>query len=302
MSRGDHLYVWRGFYNHHGIAVDGDEVIHFCGEPGGTGEKGRAVICRTSLEDFANGREVKVREYGERLDADETVARAESRLGEGQYDVLGKNCEHFAFSCATGRSKSAQVNAVATGGSLVGLSYAAGSGGLGLVASVGAVAGTSGPGIMSGLAYVGGFMGGGAVAGVVAIGAVPGAISVAVMCKGLGSDPALTESEQVARRVGRKASAVGATAGSVGAVYAISALGVQGLGAAGITSGLAAIGATVGGGMAVGTAIAVAAPAALAGALGYGVYRFIRWLGGFSAPAIAGATSGGALSLPAPSP
>ena len=42
--------------------------------------------------------------------------------------------------------------------------------------------------------------------------------------------------------------------------------------AAGITSGLAAIGTTVGGGMAAGTVIAVTAPAAAAVAVGYGSY------------------------------
>jgi hypothetical protein len=58
-----------------------------------------------------------------------------------------------------------------------------------------------------------------------------------------------------------------------------SALGIPGLGAAGISSGLAAIGAAVtGGGMAAGSACVIAAPAAIAAILGYLVYRIALWL------------------------
>ena len=36
------------------------------------------------------------------------LARAESRLGEGEYDLVFNNCEHFANWCRTGRSYSDQ--------------------------------------------------------------------------------------------------------------------------------------------------------------------------------------------------
>jgi len=52
---------------------------------------------------------------------------------------------------------------------------------------------------------------------------------------------------------------------------------VAGLGGAGIASGLAAVGATVGGGMTAGVVVTAAAPAVAAAALGYGVYRAWRW-------------------------
>jgi hypothetical protein len=53
---------------------------------------------------------------------------------------------------------------------------------------------------------------------------------------------------------------------------------VAGLSGAGISSGLAAIGAGVGGGMATGAMIIIAAPALGAAIVGYGVYRLMKGL------------------------
>ena len=50
-------------------------------------------------------------------------------------------------------------------------------------------------------------------------------------------------------------------------------LGIPGLSAAGISSGLAAIGAAVGGGMAAGTMIGIATSAVAVAVLGYLIYR-----------------------------
>jgi hypothetical protein len=58
---------------------------------------------------------------------------------------------------------------------------------------------------------------------------------------------------------------------------AVGAMGsVAGLSAAGISSGLAAMGALVGGGMAVGVAVAAAIPIAAAG-IGYGIIRAVKY-------------------------
>lgn len=43
---------------------------------------------------------------------DETVERAQSRLGESQYNLMTNNCEHFAIWCKTGVSESSQVDAL----------------------------------------------------------------------------------------------------------------------------------------------------------------------------------------------
>ena len=39
----------------------------------------------------------------------ETVERARSCIGQGEYDLLTQNCEHFAMWCKTGAKESAQV-------------------------------------------------------------------------------------------------------------------------------------------------------------------------------------------------
>ena len=43
---------------------------------------------------------------------EETVKRAESRLGETKYKLAFNNCEHFAIWCKTGISESHQVNRI----------------------------------------------------------------------------------------------------------------------------------------------------------------------------------------------
>ena len=62
--------------------------------------------------------------------------------------------------------------------------------------------------------------------------------------------------------------------GSISA--AISTMGIGGLSAAGITSGLAAIGALVGGGMVAGVTVAAAIPIA-AGAAGYAIIKAVKF-------------------------
>jgi len=62
-----------------------------------------------SLEDFAHGRKVRVRPYGVRLDAQTTIARAESKVGESGYNLFANNCEHFAAWCVADQHSSPQV-------------------------------------------------------------------------------------------------------------------------------------------------------------------------------------------------
>jgi hypothetical protein len=57
--------------------------------------------------------------------------------------------------------------------------------------------------------------------------------------------------------------------------------------AAGISSRLAAIGGTVGGGMAADTMCVIAAPAVAAAVLGYLIYRLTLWLSSSAPPATA---------------
>jgi hypothetical protein len=63
-----------------------------------------------SLEDFAGGREVRVRsDSPARYTPSEVVARARSRLGENRYRVASNNCEHFCHWCLSGENRSVQI-------------------------------------------------------------------------------------------------------------------------------------------------------------------------------------------------
>jgi hypothetical protein len=119
MARGDHIFVRRGRrYTHHGIDCGDGSVIHFVGSRGSVRHVGR-----TSLAVFAMDSEVIVRPYEQRLEAEETVRNAESRLGSVNYHLVRNNCEHFAAWCCTGRARSSQVRrwALAAQGTLASL-------------------------------------------------------------------------------------------------------------------------------------------------------------------------------------
>lgn len=109
MARSDQIYVMRplvgiaGVYQHHGIDYGDGTVIHYrkMGDD--------ATIERTSLETFSWGNPVYPVYHAEVDPDDLVIARAESRLGERQYDLFFNNCEHFATWCKTGRRESAQL-------------------------------------------------------------------------------------------------------------------------------------------------------------------------------------------------
>jgi hypothetical protein len=139
----------------------------------------------------------------------------------------------------------------------------------GLTSSTGLSGGAA---MMTRLAAAGGIVGGGVVAGIGALGMAPEIAAEAVMNRTiLRDDDRLPLKERKAREMGRNMASV---AGNVSAVGTIAAAGsVIGLSGSGITSGLAAIGAVVGGGMGAGIALTVAAPAVATMAVGYGFYQ-----------------------------
>lgn len=109
MAKGDLIYVYRnlfqfdGLYKHYGIDCGDGTVIHY--------RKPSEIIERTSIETFSRGNPVYVMDdfEGFYFVDDVVVARAESRLGENNYNLLFNNCEHFAWWCKTGISDSKQI-------------------------------------------------------------------------------------------------------------------------------------------------------------------------------------------------
>lgn len=140
-----------GLYEHFGICVGEDRVIHYAAQ-GGRDFGSSVTIHEAPMREFCRLREnIQIltfpekpgvpsrlvdknrgiqeyipeeawffklaREYGYHLfTPQETVARARSRLGENKYFLPVNNCEHFALWCKTGMSESHQVNAWLSGG------------------------------------------------------------------------------------------------------------------------------------------------------------------------------------------
>jgi hypothetical protein len=270
MAYGDHIYVDRGLITHHGVEMRDGWVIHFASPDG---SKSGAVIGWARIEDFAGNGTVQTRSYGKRFSANEVAARAESMLGQSGYDLFANNCEHFATWCVAGGHSSAQVESVAAGVSVVGAGAVVPSLGIGVVAGLGEAAAMSGPNLMSGLASVGGSV----VGGMVILGGAAGLLAGGTMCLALRDKPMLPDEVRKARRVGRYGAIGGAAIGVGVAVHTVGALGVAGYSAAGLTSGLAALGGVIGGGMAQGVLATLFIPALFAAGLGYLLYRVARW-------------------------
>lgn len=107
MARGDQIYAIREImgipYEHHGIDCGDSTVIHYS-------KSGEAAIARTSRDSFARGGRVYTKSQPTAFIADIVIDRAESRLGERQYDLFFNNCEHFANWCKTGDSDCEQLD------------------------------------------------------------------------------------------------------------------------------------------------------------------------------------------------
>ncbi len=271
MTLGDHIYVERGLYTHHGIDMGDGWVIHFSSTDG---SKSDASIRWARIEDFARDGTVQVRTYGTHFDAEQVAERARSMLDQSGYHLFSNNCEHFVTWCVTGEHSSAQVEAAASGASLVGVGAVVPSLGVGVVTTLGRAAIRSGPNLMSGLAAVGGTV----IGGIVVLGGISGLMAGGTMCIALRDKETLSVEERQARRVGRYCAIGGATIGVGVAVHAVGAMGIAGYGAAGLTSGLAALGGIVGGGMAQGVLVTMLLPVLFAAGIGYLLYRAARWL------------------------
>ena len=115
--RGDHIYVKRNVWTHHGIYLNDNNIIHL--------RKFRGVE-RTSLDGFSRSiidyfpthhlghgniqNPVYIRTYlGSVHDAAETEQWALRRLGQHLYSLTSYNCEHFASECKTGQKQSIQA-------------------------------------------------------------------------------------------------------------------------------------------------------------------------------------------------
>ncbi|WP_235430208.1 lecithin retinol acyltransferase family protein [Cupriavidus pauculus] len=108
MRAGDHLWVQRLGYQHHGLASGPYTVIQYSGKDG-IFETG--IIEEVPLSTFASGKAVQKIDHPRRLHSrSASVQRARERIGEEKYNLVFNNCEHFVMWCIEDSHTSAQVN------------------------------------------------------------------------------------------------------------------------------------------------------------------------------------------------
>jgi hypothetical protein len=277
--RGDHLQIWRGAFWHHAVDLGKGIVVHFAGP---VKDKVSAHVRYDTFEEFVGDGsvdDVVVREYGARLDREETVRRAEGMVGESDYNLFTNNCEHLASWCVTGERESRQVEQYSTSGGvtvvLLGTSVLTPK----LLDSAGKMTGVSGPGVLSALASTGSLVGGGAVAGLYFLGLVTAGLSTAAVFYVARDKLHLTDVERRARAVARGTGLITALVVGVILVEVLSSSGkVKGLSGPGISSGLASIGDSMGsGGMVSGATVLVAAPVLTVTLLSTLAYELTKW-------------------------
>ncbi len=119
--RGDHIRVNRGMYNHHGIYITDDEVIHFSSEDDDNILGSDNQVLRTDITGFLrNGRlEVKIytqEEIADLFPVEDIINWARACVGDERYHLVFNNCEHFANYCTLGKHHSGQVSRFLGGG------------------------------------------------------------------------------------------------------------------------------------------------------------------------------------------
>ena len=112
---GDMVRICLGALYHYGIFVSEDEVIQFGLPPTAENRaaEGEVKVLATDIDVFACGCIVETAvldksEEKRRVPRAETVARARKRLGEGGYNIIHNNCEHFVNECVFGEARCTQ--------------------------------------------------------------------------------------------------------------------------------------------------------------------------------------------------
>lgn len=95
LERGDHLFVQRFGYTHHGLYIGNGKVIHYLLE----------CVREDTLEIFSDGAKIHKKSESEspiRYPRERVVRRAYGRYSENKYNLLINNCESFVRWCRAG--------------------------------------------------------------------------------------------------------------------------------------------------------------------------------------------------------
>lgn len=114
---GDIIRTKVTFYHHYGIFINENRIIQF-GLPDNVYTPAEEIkVLATDIYTFLQGGELEVgkptrQELKNMRSPEEIVKLAESRLGQGGYDILHNNCEHFVNECAFGEHNSEFLSSV----------------------------------------------------------------------------------------------------------------------------------------------------------------------------------------------
>ena len=116
---GDIIRVRIGSVYHYGIFVSEAEVIAFGLPPTAETlkEPKNIKVLATDIDVFSAGNLVEAAQLSfaekrRRTSPEKTVAAARERIGEGGYNIIHNNCEHFVNEIVFGEKTSEQENAV----------------------------------------------------------------------------------------------------------------------------------------------------------------------------------------------
>lgn len=108
---GDMIRTKVRFFYHYGIFVSEEEVIQFGLPEDPFRSADQIFVLSTDIIAFLQGGELEVmapekQERKQMRTPEQIVAIARQRIGEGGYDILHNNCEHFASDCVFGQPHS----------------------------------------------------------------------------------------------------------------------------------------------------------------------------------------------------
>ena len=118
-KKGDIIRVKFSSFYHYGIYLDDDNIVQFGLSPVLTSiaDQKNVKVCLSNMDTFLNGEFLEVgvlykKELKNKRSAQEIEKTALARLGEGGYNILYNNCEHFAYECVFGQKYCSQTERV----------------------------------------------------------------------------------------------------------------------------------------------------------------------------------------------
>lgn len=118
-KKGDIIRVKFSSFYHYGIYLDDDNIVQFGLSPvlRSVADQKSVKVCISDMDTFLNGEFLEVgvfdkKELKNKKTVEEIEKTALSRLGEGGYNILYNNCEHFAHECVFGQKYCSQTERV----------------------------------------------------------------------------------------------------------------------------------------------------------------------------------------------